>query len=167
MFNITGLINPEKLYNWIDNNKSKLSYINNSNCYTLDISRPFWLDDNSRSKLPNMPVFVGYTYEEVFTKMYEYCMENFKWIEGGNVDLIDYHQSLNDLLELEDIIIVNEDDFYYIYHNDEYIKLTLNNFYLIEDDVIESIFLDKLCFFGCTEHDNIDCCFTVTQHPIY
>ncbi len=166
MFNIANLINPSKLKLWIENNKDELSQINDSYCYTLDISRPFWFDQQSQNKIKNMPVFVGDTYEEIFSKMYEYCLANLNWKEGGNVDLIDYH-SLNKLLETDDIIIKGDDSYYLYEHDDEHVKLTKSNFHLIENDVIQSIFYYKLYFYGFTENVNSDCCFVVRQHPIY
>ncbi len=167
MFNIANLINPSKLKSWIENNQQELSQINDSYCYTLNISRPFWFDDSSIDKLQNMPVFVGNTYEEIFVKMYEYCLANMKWKEGENVDLIDYCHSLNKLLEADDVIIKGDDGYYLYEHDDEHVTLTKNNFHLIEHDVIQCIFDYKLYFYGFTQNTEADCCFNVTQHQIY
>lgn len=173
MFNIANEINSNKLNTWIANNKDNLNPIDSTKCYTLNIARPFWFDDVSREKLDNMPVFTSSSQEGIFVKMYEYCFNNLKWKDDGNVNLLEYPKPLNDLLILNGIIkhidncIYTHDPNNYqinafpVYYNT---KLTKDNFHLFEDAVILSIFDCKLYEYGFTDKTNMDCCFYVNDH---
>jgi hypothetical protein len=174
MFNIANEINSTKLNLWIENNKDILIPINGK-CYTLQIDRPFWFNDESLLKLNNMPVFVGSSPEEIFVKMYEYCLTNLKWKDGRNVNLLEYLCPLNDLLKINNIIKEINGEYYVRdheqltfenMHTNYDIKLTKDNLNLIEDAVISTIFDCKLYTYGFTTKYELDCCFTVNKHEI-
>ena len=173
MFNIANEINSNKLNTWIENNENIFNLIDNTKCYTLDIARPFWFDDEFCEKLYSMPVFTSSSQEGIFVKMYEYCLNNLKWKDGRNVNLLEYPKPLNDLLILNNIIKEINGD-YYVRDHDKLtfdnmhtnydIKLTTDNFHLIEDAVISLIFDAKLYTYGFTTKYELDCCFTVNKH---
>lgn len=158
MFNIANEITVKQLNTWIKNNKSALNRIDG--CYTLDIAQIL-------SDTQTIDIFTGSTREEIFTKMYNYCLKN-----GLNlIDLLNYPDDFNNKLIGNNIIKeidgkyytrdfskIDQDDF----TMEKYgfiIQLTKNNIHIIEDAAISLIF-------DVMNHDSYES-FNMKKHNIH
>jgi hypothetical protein len=139
MFNIANEITVKQLNTWIENNKNALNRVDG--CYTLDIAQ-ILLDTQP------IDIFTGSTREEIFTKMYDYCLKN-----GLNlIDLLNYPNDFNHRLIVNNLIKEIDGkyytrDFSKIWESDFtmekygfFIELTKDNINIIEDAVISLIF---------------------------
>lgn len=159
MFNIANEITVKQLNIWIENNKSALNRVDPNACYTLDIAQILSLDTQM------IDIFTGSTREEIFTKMYDYCLK-----KGLNlIDLLNYPNNFNHRL-IGNNIIKEIDGKYYTrdfskiffpnFTMEEYgffIELTKDNINIIEDAAISLIFdvmnHDSYESFNMQKHD--------------
>ena len=159
MFNIANEITVKQLNTWIENNKSALNRVDPNTCYTLDIAQIL-------SNTQTIDIFTGSTREEIFTKMYDYCLKN-----GLNlIDLLNYPNNFNDRL-ISNNIIKEIDGKYYTrdfgkigcdFTMEEYgffIELTKDNINIIEDAAISLIF-------DVMNHDSYES-FNMQKHNIH
>lgn len=163
MFNFTATITPNKLNHWLANNNDKLTKIDESiSGYQLEVARPFWFDDISHKLLDELPLFTGSSKEEIFVKMYEYCLNNLKWKNDTRVNLIDYWVQLTEILMDFDVITI-EDDKILIYDEEQnkLVEITENNFDTYQDTIFDFMFESKLDFYGFNDRTYLDCCFYV------
>ncbi len=178
MFNIANEITLEKLKSWIEICSIETNKLNKLGHYTLHVSKPELFDEDSRSKLDSMPIFTGMNLEEIFVKMYDYCLNNLKWNDGKNVNLIEHPEPLNDLLLANNIIKeidgnyytrdftkTSQDDFTLEKYGYD-IKLTKDNMETIEDAAISLIYDCKLYTLGFITYNKPDTCFHVESHEL-
>lgn len=160
MFDFLKIVTPLKLGHWIQNNQDALTKVDERYIgYKLEIARPAWFHENSQKKLYQLPIFTGKTCEEIFVKMFEYCLNNLRWKNGLAVNLCDYMQKLNDALLLDSIIEIVDGE--YVVFDDEgnYMKITDDNYYLIEDKIFKWVLSDKIMLYGLVDPEILDCCF--------
>jgi len=105
-------------------------------------------------------VFTGKTKEEIFIKMYKYCLLKVKWQNGQSVNLIDYAMNLillNDIEKDNDKMYLNIDD----------LEILLNKENIIKNEslILEYIMDSQLDFYGFYEWSMSDDCFRVV--PIF
>ncbi len=152
MFNIANEFTEEHLNEWIKNNKESLNLVDNETYYTLEVTDHTLFDNNSQLKLNNLPTFNANSKEEIFTKMYDYCLNNLKWKDSTIVNIINYPYNFNHAL-ISNNIIKEIDGYYYTrdfskigqgdFTLEEYgyvIKLSKDNIHLIDDAVISLVF---------------------------
>lgn len=169
--NFDSIFTPDNIKTWIENNLDKLHQTRSSG-YQLIINRPHWFNDKSQKRIDNIPIFTGSTKEEIYLKMFRFCLENLKWDRGDKVVLYDYlipyaacvkNNLSKGILSLENFVTVQ---------NGEQVEIVAINIdscnYM--DCFIEDMLDDQLNFLGFFDGDRsyggYDCCFKVKKVAI-
>jgi len=167
---IESLLSPIELDKYI----SETNQINADLCfYRLHVDRPNWLDVETIWHSKNL-IFKGYSKEEVFIKMYKYCLNNLIWEKtGDNVNLFKYsvqndtNQIIRNLADVG-IIEINSENEILIFNEitRKYLPLTINNYKRYSNYLIKYIIYANLFFYGF-EGDHNDLGFYVSEVIIY
>lgn len=98
MFTISKILEVDNLKKWIQDNPNLLHPIDKKYIgYSLNVARPYWFDLDSRcNKISTMPIFSGTNQEEIFIKMYDWCLKNLKWHDGKIVNICHYLKKFNE-----------------------------------------------------------------------
>jgi len=169
------------LTKWFNDSKDKFEKLEDDcRCYKLRIDRPSWFrckrfnnkkHNNESSKIDvediDNYIFIGKSEEEVFLKMYKFCLLNFKWKDGKVVNLFDYLKPP----DLDEVIHTSDDKIKCIYQwelDEDYDQNEIDDGIILlleayrnkwEPLLIKYIMENKMQFY----FESIDCCFGVEQ----
>lgn len=185
---ISKILEVDNLKKWVQDNPKLLHLVDKRYIgYRLNIDRPYWFDSSSSDHIYKFilrPIFSGTTQEEIFIKMYDWCLKNLKWSDGRIVNMCHYIKEFNEKYlsdigfdptynsndksndsydsELDIDIDIESSDNLDNKDQSEYIIdwFDENNCYKYQNEILELFFVTRLLFYGF-DGGPYDCCFSV------